>query len=827
MEVKLYQSLAQLEPKHWDYAKRSVEGLDYDFLATVERSKINALKHNYALFFDEPGNTCGRANFYQVEMDFTTMDKDMSDEVKASIKSWFPNFMNFQVYEMGMFTMIGDSLDVASEEYLVPCLEQVAVHMDHYIRDQGADLLLMRDVPYDKADLYQRTLEDHGFVMCSGFTNAVLPLSWNSFDEYLASLNSKDRHKLKTSLKVEQKFGIEIEIKRDYEELAGELEMLWNKVNAKAKDYSREKLTKAFFEQSAKNLAQSSELICFRYEGKLVAFMYNVFSGDDYTMLDWGIDYDFALYNQTSLYRTASVLSLKRAIELGKKNFEMGITNYVPKKLLGAKMRPLVYFVKHKDGLRQTKAMARLLTESIDHPEVLHVNDCGQEFEYNADEWRAYIADRQISLSENDIFSDADKEYKKELLRIGGIYGFYPEFHSPQASSIISADGRKVTLLGTNSYLGLNSHPRVVAACMQATRAYGTGCSGSPLLNGTLDLHNQLEAELAEFVNKESAMLCSTGYQTNLAAISALCDSDTLVIMDERNHRSLYDGVRLSGADIAMFRHRDLAHAERILRRNRHRSCLWVTDSVFSMEGSVADLKTMCKLKESYGCRLFVDESHAIGVLGNGGRGVAEAQGVLDRVDIIMGTFSKSLASLGGFVAASADVIDYIKHKAGGHIFSASMPAGVVASVRAALNIIQEEPERRVQLQQKSAYFAEQLERLGYNINFDSTPIIQLILGDETLALAAYKKFYEEGVFVNPVIPPAVPASECGFRISFMSTHEWEDLYRALEVFERLRNDLVLDENATGVQHASERPGNHQAVFEVASEPEGELTLCG
>jgi|GEM_PF-33579 len=814
----VFHSLDECERHQWDLNGFSQSGLDYSFLKTVEDSGINKLKHRYALIDDAEGETIGRANFYEVDMDFTTMDKKMTDGVKKSVKALYPDFMTFKVYEMGMFTMIGEALDVNKQEDTAFCLAQAAQHMQAYCEEENADFMLIRDVPYENLELYRKVLEPAGFYPALGFANASLPLRWECFDDYLMSLNSKDRHKLKTALKTEEKFGVQVEVINDYSTLSSELEYLWKKVNAKAKDYSREQLNEAYFIQSAKWLHENSEIIAFRYEGKLVAFMYNVFGSDDYTMLDWGVDYDFPLYSKVSLYRTASVLSIKRAFELGKSCFEMGITNYIPKKLLGATMEPLTYFVKHRDSDEYSKTLARLLTENIDLPEVLHANKTGEQTSFTDVDWIEMIRSMQDNCSPQDVFKIADREYKHSLLKMGKIYGFYPEFRSSQSSSIVNENGEDVVLIGTNSYLGLNSHPGVIKASVEATQKYGSGCSGSPLLNGTLDLHAKLEKELAAFVNKPSAVLCSTGYQTNLAALSALCNRDTLVLMDERNHRSLYDGVRLSGADIALFRHCDLAHAERILKRNVGRPCLWVTDSVFSMEGTVADLSTMCDLKEKYGCRLFVDESHAFGVLGETGRGVSELHNVVDRVDIVMGTFSKSLASLGGFIAASEDVVEFIKHKAGGHIFSASLPAGVVAAVRESLRLVDAEPERRVQLLEKSKYMADALKEMGYMAEYNNTPIVPVVFGDETLALAAYKKFFEEGVFVNPVIPPAVPDFQSGFRTSYMANHEWKDLDRALAVFKKLRPYLVDKTPLEGTDiNENNAVGNNKNAHQVSA----------
>ncbi|MBB3061932.1 aminotransferase class I/II-fold pyridoxal phosphate-dependent enzyme [Microbulbifer rhizosphaerae] len=795
--AEAYTSLREIDKQHWDAVYRGNSGLTYDFLSIVEDSGINNLEHRYLRFCTDSGEPVGKANFYSVSMDFSTMDQTLTPAVRNTIKAWYPDYLTFKVYEMGMFTMIGDCLEVAAEEHCEGVLRAAAEDMIERSASGESDFLLIRDVPLEKYPLYKKVLSPLGFFPTSGFTNAVIENTWPSFDDYLASLNSKTRHKLKTSLKIEEKFGIEIEITSDYAHLAEEMEHLWMKVNARAKDYSREQLDRHFFRVSAETLHDRSEIIVLRHEGKMVGFMFNLIGEHDYIMLDWGVDYDFELYEKTSLYRTASVLSLKRTIELGKKRLELGITNYTPKKLLGAEMRPLIFFVRHRDDADMSRTLARILLESLQHPDELAVPQgmvIAGNSTVSAVEWREYLAYEQDVFPARDPFLKADRHFQFDAMKMAGVYGFYPEFTTAQGSAIDFDGGRDVVLLGTNSYLGLNTHPRVVEAAIEATKRYGTGCSGSPLLNGTLDIHNALERELAEFTGREAAVLCSTGYQTNLTALSALCDENTLVLMDERNHRSLFDGVRLSGAEYAIYRHNDPEHLARILGRNSDRSCLVVTDSVFSMEGTVADLPRLCDIKERYGARLYVDESHAFGAVGEGGRGLCEQAGVLERVDLVMGTFSKSFAALGGFVAGERRVIEFIKHTGGGHIFSASLPPAVVATVRECLRIVRDEPERRQELLAKAHYVAHRLVEMGYQADFCGVPIVPVVFGHSALALAAYCKFMAEGVYVNPVLPPAVPENQAGFRTSYMANHDWRDIERALAVFERLRGDFAIDE---------------------------------
>jgi 8-amino-7-oxononanoate synthase len=506
------------------------------------------------------------------------------------------------------------------------------------------------------------------------------------------------------------------------------------------------------------------------------------------------VDYSFEHYRTANLYRAASLLSLEAAIRHGKKRMTMGITNYTPKLLLGARLIPLVYFIRHKDSAEHTNTLARLMASNIELPDVPEA-DLAELVR-----WRERVQRDQDRLEERDVFQKVERQHKISALKLAGIYGLYPEFKTAQRSSIHFDDQREVVLLGTNSYLGLAMHPAVMEAAKRAIDKYGTGCSGSPLLNGTLDIHKKLEAELASFVGKEAAVLCSTGYQANLTAISTICSRDDLIIMDARNHRSLFDGAKLSGADIVVYRHRDMEHLRKVLARNASRRKLIVTDSVFSMEGTVAQLNDICSLAREFGARVYVDESHALGVLGAHGKGACELLGVLDQVDLVMGTFSKSLAALGGFIAGSRSVIDFLKHNGSGHIFSASLPPPVIETVRASLRIIQEEPERRADLRRKAAYMAESLRELGYRVDYHGTAIVPVVLGDYTLALAAYKQFMHSGVYVNPVGPPAVPEDRSGFRTSYMANHAWEDLNRALGVFKTF-SDQLADSNTRGESH--------------------------
>ncbi len=342
-------------------------------------------------------------------------------------------------------------------------------------------------------------------------------------------------------------------------------------------------------------------------------------------------------------------------------------------------------------------------------------------------------------------------------------------------------------MLGSNAYLGLGTHPEVVGAATAAAEKYGTGCSGSPFLNGTLDLHVELARALATFMGKDDALLCSTGYQTNLGVVAALAGENDAVIMDKLDHASLVDGARLSHAQVARFRHNDVESLEQALAQHGDRAKLVVVDSVFSMEGTIADLRAIVALAKRYGARVMVDEAHALGVLGPGGRGAAELLGVLGDVDIVMGTFSKSLASVGGFVAGEGKLIDYLRHATRSHMFSASLPPASVAAAHAALEIVKREPERRTRVLANAEHMARRLQELGYDAPFRGTAIVPVHCGQELLAFGLYRKLLDEGVFVNPVASPAVAHGRELLRTSYMATHDQRMLDRAAAVFARLR----------------------------------------
>lgn len=367
--------------------------------------------------------------------------------------------------------------------------------------------------------------------------------------------------------------------------------------------------------------------------------------------------------------------------------------------------------------------------------------------------------------------------------------GFYPYFQPIQSEPDreVVIKGKRLLMFGSNNYLGLTNHPKLKERAIAAIEKYGTGCTGSRFLNGTLDLHEELERNLAEFFKKEDCIVFSTGFQTNLGVISALVRRGDCAITDKLDHASIVDGCQLSFGQVKRFIHNDMEDLEKVLKGiPKEKGKLIIVDGVFSMEGDIANLPEICRLAKKYNCRVMVDDAHAVGVLGKNGRGTAEHFGLEEEVDLIMGTFSKSFATIGGFVVGEKRVITFIRHQARSLIFSASIPPPAVATVLAALEIIKNEPERRERLWRNTNKMLKGLKGMGYNIGNSCTPIIPIIIGDDYKTIQFWHNLYEAGLFTNPVIPPAVPSGRSLIRTSYMANHTDEDLDRALEIFEKV-----------------------------------------
>ncbi|HEX6912286.1 MAG TPA: aminotransferase class I/II-fold pyridoxal phosphate-dependent enzyme [Longimicrobium sp.] len=371
--------------------------------------------------------------------------------------------------------------------------------------------------------------------------------------------------------------------------------------------------------------------------------------------------------------------------------------------------------------------------------------------------------------------------------------GLYPYFQPIQEShdTEVVIRGETKIMVGSNNYLGLTHHPYVLERARDALARYGTGNTGSRFLNGTLDLHEQLENRLAALMGAQAALVFSTGYQTNLGIIGGLVTRGAVVVQDRLNHACLLDGAQLAAGELARYAHGDMGALRRVLERHRDSNGILIaTDGVFSMEGNIVDLPTLLDIKEAYGARLLVDDAHSVGVLGPSGGGTAEHYGMQDRVDLTMITFSKSFASIGGAVAGPEDVIHYLKHHSRPLIFSASMPGSAVATVLACLDVMEREPERRAQLWENATYLREGLNALGFDTAGSETPIIPVASGNMEKTFIFWKALFDHGIFTNPVLPPAVPENACRLRTSVMATHTRAQLDRVLDAFQRVGRHL-------------------------------------
>ena len=399
-----------------------------------------------------------------------------------------------------------------------------------------------------------------------------------------------------------------------------------------------------------------------------------------------------------------------------------------------------------------------------------------------------------------DLFDKIANDTTLQQARMSREMGIYPYFKplSETEGTEVVIDGKRLIMIGSNNYLGLTTHPRVKQAAIDAIQKYGTSCTGSRFLNGSLELHKELERRLAKFIGKEAAIVFSTGYQSNLGAITALMEKDDVAICDKDAHASLVDAVKMSGCQMKRFRHNDMADLERLLKDTQGAASMVIVDGVYSMGGDLAKVPEIIALCKQYGARFFLDDAHGLGVMGPGGRGTAWHFNAIDDVDLVMGTFSKSFASLGGVIAGGKDVIDYIQHHARSFIFSASMPPANVAAVLACLDIIEETPSYVQNVHRQAAKVRTALREMGYNCGESVTPVVPVYTGSEMNTIFAWKSFYDHGIYVNPVVPPGVPPNKSLLRTSYMASHTDEQIERVIKAFYEVGTYIgLIEEKAT------------------------------
>ncbi len=406
------------------------------------------------------------------------------------------------------------------------------------------------------------------------------------------------------------------------------------------------------------------------------------------------------------------------------------------------------------------------------------------------------MADSKSDVKSNDIFAKAYDFTKAEEIKSEGLYPYFKPLQATDGTTV-QIDGREVIMAGSNNYLGLTNDPRVIEAATDVLKVYGTGCTGSRYLNGTLDLHIELEEKLAEFMRKDSCVLFSTGYQTNEGAIQTIAGRKDVIFSDKDNHACIVTGTLVSNAKTMRFQHNDMEQLEMLMERaDENAGKIIVSDGVFSMSGTIANVPELVRLKEKFDARLYLDDAHAIGVIGEGGRGSASTFDLLDEVDLVSGTFSKSFASLGGFLVGDHEVIEYIRHNSPAHIFSASMPPANVATVLKALEILKDETWRLERLDEISNYMRDSLRDMGFNVWSSQTPIIPVVIGEMMDCFKFWKGLFEAGVYVNAVVPPGVPRGQSLVRTSYMATHTDEHLDRILEAFRKVGIEQgIIDQN--------------------------------
>jgi 8-amino-7-oxononanoate synthase len=406
------------------------------------------------------------------------------------------------------------------------------------------------------------------------------------------------------------------------------------------------------------------------------------------------------------------------------------------------------------------------------------------------------MADKKFSATESDIFSKAFNFTKADEVKESGLYPYFKPLEATDGT-VVEIEGKKVIMAGSNNYLGLTNDPRTIKAAQEALTQYGTGCTGSRYLNGTLDSHLVLEEKLAEFMGKEACVLFSTGYQTNEGSIQTIAGRNDIIFSDKDNHACIVVGTLVSNAKTMRYHHNDMAQLRKLLERaDSDAGKIIVTDGVFSMSGTLAKVPELVKLAKEFNARLYLDDAHAIGVVGDGGRGSASVFGLTDQVDLISGTFSKSFASLGGFLVGDKPVIEYVRHNSPAHIFSASMPPANVATVLKALEILQEETWRLERLEEIANYMRKELRDLGFNVWSSQSPIIPVVIGEMMDCFKFWKDLFEEGVYANAVVPPAVPTGQSLLRTSYMATHTDSHLDQILEAFRKVGlKHGVIDQN--------------------------------
>ncbi|GLX77745.1 8-amino-7-oxononanoate synthase [Thalassotalea insulae] len=747
-DITVHKSLSidKLVSNEWDSIVPRATGLKYDVLSTFEKSKVNNLICSY-LTFKHNDKLLGKANLYEVSMDFTSMDKNLSDNARKLIKDWYPDFLNLSMIECGLFAMNGDGLVVSNEADLPNVIAKTAEDIEAVAIEKSLDLCVFRDVKINDYHHYEQVLLPLGYLPCAGFTNAVLDIEWESLDDYLLSRKSKTRHKLKNTLTIEKDFNLTIEITSQYSHLAKEMATLWSNVNASSSDYNREQLDEQFFYESGQRLNESSEAILFFHNKKLVAFMWNLIGSEDYHMADWGVDYSFEKYREANFYRAASVLSVKRAIELNKRRMQLGMTNYVPKKLLGAKMQPLIYFIKHTKNSDFTSVVTRMITDAIDHPEELNYYPKTPNWPdtMSVDTYKQLINSKSYLYNEQDVLHSVESNYEIDILKVGGLYSFYSDINDTDIDLARSNFFRCADVGQTTDI--------IVKTLSDGTK----NTSNAPMFSGVSNSIKSLQERFALLLNKEQSQIFPSATSIHQSVLGAILNNDSLIFIDDACHPGLWQAAQQSGAEVISYSHNDVNSLEALISQHEDRNALVVSESIFSLLGNSADLEALVSLKQQHKFRLYIDESQAFGIIGEQGAGLAEFLNVSQDIDIITASCIPGFDIDCGIVWGTKKCIDYIKHASLDLIFSAGVSDIDSALLNYAQDNISTVIAKRTSFYHRINEFVNTLEQQNFSVIYHDTSVVTIVLSDFMLALTIQRKLLDQSIKTIVVGPPSVP----------------------------------------------------------------------
>ncbi|HCS66267.1 MAG TPA: hypothetical protein DIW64_20580 [Cellvibrio sp.] len=786
---KRFDSILDVSESQWDAIIPRATGLKHNVLQTLELSRVNNLICHY-LAFEQGNHWIGKANIYETSMDFASLDKNLSPHARRLIKIWFPDYLNLSMAECGLFAMNGDGVVVKDPHHLTQVIPLIHNELQNIATEKNLDLLVFRDVPLEQYSIYEKILTPLGYTPSAGFTNAVIDIRWNSIEHYLESLNSKDRYKLKTALKIEEDFGIRVEITSDYKHLAKQMADLWRNVNASSDDYNREQLDEAFFYEAGARLQNNSEVILFYAKEKLVAFMWSLIGTEDYHMADWGVDYDYPQYREANFYRAASMISLKRAIALGKQRMQLGMTNYTPKKLLGAQMQPLVYFIKHQKNSAFTTIVNRMITDAIEQPPELNYYAAGSWplDTMTADEYKSIFTQKLVDYTTNDALSRVDANYDIDILKLGGLYGFYPDIETLNLP------------LSSGIFVNYNHHPEIINAANKAWDNTKATHNGAPFFSGESDATRALQFKLSQMVQQEAAQLLPNGNLIHQTALTPLLDSSCLVLLDEQTSPGIWEAVGPAGCEIKTFAHQDLADLEAIIIENTGRKILIIAETAFPLFGDQTDIAALVQLKQQYDTRLYVDESLTLGLCGKNVTnthyrlGLSAQQGISDQIDVIVASTLSGLGIDAGFVAAPTKVIEHIRHQATSLLFAGSLSAAQLAMLSTALDLAANRLTTDSELFAKTEFLTGKLIEQGFNAALYQSPIINLIFTDFMITLAVQKKLLQLGVAVAAIGQPLLPPDMSVIHLNLYEDITWEELKKLVDIFASIAIGIQLTE---------------------------------